>query len=260
MNIELIHKDLVHKLKNFFADSACGKAIVSLSGGLDSAVVTALAAQAIGAKNVRAIMLPSRFSSAGSVDHSIELCKRIGVNYDVVDIEPVFEAAIATLNPMFNPFEMGNTAENMQSRIRCMLTMAAANANGALMLNTSNRSEILVGYGTLYGDMGGAVGVIASLYKSEVYNLARAINAGAEQELIPNEIIDKIPSAELRDNQKDSDTLPDYPVLDDILHRMVDLGQSVVKLSKDYPEHIVRHVEALHRNSAFKRMQLPPAL
>lgn len=259
MNIQLTHKELIHKLRNFFSDCSLERSVVALSGGIDSAVVTALAAEALGADRVHAMLLPSRFSSAGSVDDSIDMAHRLGVKYDMINIEPVFEKALEVLSPLFDPFATGTTAENIQSRIRCMLTMAMANASSSLMLNTTNRSEILVGYGTLYGDTGGAVGVIASLYKGEVYELANYINE-IRGEVIPRSIIDKVPSAELRHGQKDSDTLPDYPVLDDILHRMVDLGQSVVKLSKDYPEAVVLRIEQLHRDSAFKRLQLPPAL
>lgn len=259
MSIEHVYTKLTEKLKQFFVDARAEKAIVALSGGIDSAVVVALAVGALGAKNVRVVLLPSPFSSDHSIDDSIEMAIRCGVQHDTIHIGGMYELGLGKIREILPEADLGLTSENMQSRLRCVLTMALSNATGALMLNTSNRSEILVGYGTLYGDTSGAVGVIASLYKGEVYDLARYINSVCG-DIIPQNIIDKAPSAELRDGQLDSHSLPDYPVLDSILHRLVDLGESPERISRDYSLEIVSRIVSLYEGSAFKRKQLPPML
>lgn len=255
-----IYKEKIERLREFFAASGSLRAVVALSGGIDSAVVVALAVEALGSSNVRVVMLPSRYSSLHSVEDSIDMAERCSVKSDTVSIEGIFGEALRAVEPMFDLANCGVTTENIQSRIRCMITMALCNATGALMLNTSNRTEILVGYGTLYGDTGGAVGVIADLYKDEVYALARYINE-VQGDVIPLNIIDKEPSAELRDNQKDSDSLPDYGVLDPILRLYVDDQQSVDQIvGAGFDRTTVERVVRLNRSSAFKRLQLPPAL
>lgn len=255
-----IYQTKITRLREFFDASGTQRAVVALSGGIDSAVVVALAVEALGAQNVRVVMLPSRYSSVHSVSDSVDMVERCGIKSDIVSIEGVFDEALRAVEPLFDLSNCGVTTENMQSRIRCMITMALSNATGALMLNTSNRSEILVGYGTLYGDTGGAVGVIADLYKDEVYALARYINK-VQSDVIPLNIIEKAPSAELRDNQKDSDSLPEYDVLDAVLRLMVDQGQSVEQITAlGFDRSTIERIERLHRSSAFKRKQLPPAL
>lgn len=255
-----IYQSKVTRLREFFDASGTPRAVIALSGGIDSAVVVALAVKALGAQNVRVVMLPSRYSSVHSVSDSVEMVERCGISGEIVSIEGIFGEALRAVEPLFDLSNCGVTTENMQSRIRCMITMALSNATGALMLNTSNRSEILVGYGTLYGDTGGAVGVIADLYKDEVYALARYINE-VQGDVIPINIIEKAPSAELRDNQKDSDSLPEYDVLDEVLRLLVDHRQSVEQIiSSGFDRATVERIERLHRLSEFKRKQLPPVL
>lgn len=258
--MKLVYENLRDGLKNYFVKHGFKEAVIALSGGIDSAVVVAVAVAALGKENVRVLLLPSRFSSLGSVDHSVEMAKRVGVRCDLISIEPIFEAALDSLKGVFEGTQSGLAEENMQSRIRMLLTMSVANKFDSLMLNTSNRTESLVGYGTLYGDTCGAVSVIGSLYKDEVYALARHINE-EHGEIIPVEIIDKVPSAELREDQKDSDSLPDYSVLDDILRMMVDCGETAETIiERGFDRDDVERVERLWRGSAFKRAQFPPIL
>lgn len=258
--MENTYNNLKNGLKKYFADNGFSQSVIALSGGIDSAVVVAIAAAALGKENVRVLLLPSRFSSTGSVDDSVEMAKRLGLRYDIISIEPAFESALGSLEGVFKGTESGLAEENMQSRLRMMFTMAVANKFGALMLNTSNRTEIMVGYGTLYGDTCGAISVIGSLYKDEVYALARYINE-TEGDVIPNEIIEKVPSAELREGQKDSDSLPEYDVLDAVLRLMVDNNMSVDEIvDKGYDRGDVERIERLNSASAFKRSQFPPVL
>lgn len=255
-----IYETKVAKLKEFFAKSGAKKAVIALSGGIDSAVVTPLAVAALGAENVRVVLLPTRYSSAHSVADSLKMVENLGIKGDTVSIDDIFGAALTAIEPLEGLENRGLAAENMQARIRCMVTMAISNATGALMLNTSNRSEILVGYGTLYGDTSGAVSVIGDLYKEEVYSLARYINE-VQGDVIPENILTKAPSAELRDGQKDSDSLPEYPILDPILRAMADdklTTDEIVALGYDRPT--VERVFALSKASAFKLLQLPPLL
>lgn len=259
MNAEQVFKDLTGKLRQFFVEAHATRAIIALSGGIDSALVVALAVEALGADNVRVVMLPSPFSSDHSVADSVDMAQRLTLKYDIIKIDELYDTALAKIAHILPDQDLALTSENVQSRLRCVLTMAISNATGALMLNTSNRSEIMVGYGTLYGDTSGAVGVIASLYKTEVYQLARYINT-IRGEVIPVNIIEKAPSAELRADQLDSHSLPEYDVLDPILIRLVDERQSVEQIAEHYPRQIVERVASLYRGSSFKRLQLPPVL
>lgn len=254
-----LFEDLTTRLRRFFDGAGATDAVVALSGGIDSALVVALAVEALGADHVRVVLLPSPFSSDHSVDDSVAMAQKLGVRYDILHIGALYEQAMEQLKGVLEGEDLTLTSQNIQSRLRCALTMGLSNATGALMLNTSNRSEILVGYGTLYGDTSGAVGVIASLYKEEVYALSRYINT-VRAGWIPQSIIDKEPSAELAPGQRDSDSLPPYEVLDPVLRRLVDGGETVEAVAVDFGLQTVQRIEQLYRRSAFKRLQLPPAL
>ena len=259
-NIESVYTEKVEKLKDFFANCGCSKAVIALSGGIDSAVVTPLAVAALGADNVRVVMLPTRYSSTHSVEDSRAMCSKLGIRGDIVSIDGIFQSSLDAVSPIFDINDCGVATENMQARIRCMVTMALANATGALMLNTSNRSEILVGYGTLYGDTSGAVSVIGDLYKDEVYALARYINK-VQGDVIPQNIITKAPSAELHHGQKDSDSLPEYSELDPILRLLYDDKCSVEDIvNKGFERSVVERVVQLGKANSFKLLQLPPLL
>ena len=215
-----IHALLVGKIRNYFETAGKKRAVLGLSGGIDSTIVAALAVDALGADNVHGILMPSQFSSLSSVTDSIELANNLGMSYDIVPIEKIYKRAMIE---MFRFFELGKWSvaqENMQARIRGMILMTWSNRFDALLLNTSNKSELFTGYGTLYGDLCGAIMVIADLYKVQVYELSRYENTLHEREVIPEAILTKAPSAELRPNQKDSDSLPEYDLLDPVLHAL----------------------------------------
>lgn len=259
-DIAEIYDQKVERLRVFFGSCRCVRAVIALSGGIDSAVVVPLAVAALGRDNVRVVMLPSRYSSVHSVDDSLAMCERLAIKGDVISIDDIFSSALQSVEPLFDVDNCGVATENMQSRIRCMLTMALANATGSMMLNTSNRAEILVGYGTLYGDTSGAVAVIGDLYKDEVYALAHHINR-VQGDVIPINIIDKAPSAELRPDQKDSDSLPDYLILDPVLRLLADEKLSVEQvIERGYDSEVVQRIDHLCRSNAFKAKQLPPLL
>ncbi|HFX17732.1 MAG TPA: NAD+ synthase, partial [Flavobacteriales bacterium] len=211
----LIHDALVLGIKDYFGKIGFKNAVIGLSGGLDSAVTTVLATEALGKENVRVLLMPSQFSSEHSVQDAKDLAENLGIRYDIVPIKSIFDSYLQQLDPLFEgrPFDV--TEENIQARIRGNLLMAISNKFGNILLNTSNKSEMSVGYGTLYGDLAGGLSVIADVYKTEVYDLAHYINRN--KEIIPVNTIQKPPSAELRPNQKDSDSLPDYDILDPIL-------------------------------------------
>ncbi|MEG2479345.1 MAG: NAD(+) synthase [Mucinivorans sp.] len=260
IDIEQTYNNAITNLHDFFVKNGFSKAIVALSGGLDSAVVVALAIKALGRENVRVLLLPSKFSSDHSVSDSMEMVHLSGIKSNTLPIEPIVAQSLEVLSPIFDGTTSGLAEENLQSRIRMLLTMAVSNKTGALMLNTSNKSEIMVGYGTLYGDTCGAIGVIANLYKTDVYRLANHINK-VQNKIIPQNIIDKAPSAELRENQKDSDSLPPYNILDKILLELIDNQHSAPEIvALGFKEEVVERVVKLVRGSAFKRSQLPPAL
>jgi len=218
-----------------------------------------LAAEALGRENVRAVLLPSRYSSQHSVDDAVALSENLGVAYDIISIEDAFQAFEHTLQPIFNHLLPDLTEENLQARIRAVILMAMSNKFGYILLNTSNKSEAAVGYGTLYGDMCGGLSVLGDVYKTDVYALARYINA--EKEIIPENILVKAPSAELRPGQKDSDSLPEYHLLDPVLYEYIEnrLGPAEI-IAKGYDPELVKRVLRLVNLNEYKRHQTPPIL
>ncbi len=258
-NTDKIYKALLLGISDYFAKMGFRKAIVASSGGIDSAVVLALACEALGAENVQALLLPSQFSSGHSVDDAVQLSKNLGNHYDIIPIKGVFEEFEKALNPVFNGLPFNVAEENLQSRIRGAMVMALSNKFGSILLNTSNKSELATGYGTLYGDMAGGLGVIGDLYKQQVYALARYINRS--KEIIPQNIIDKAPSAELRPGQKDSDSLPEYDILDPILYQYIERRQGPKEIISfgNAPALVTRILKLVNTNE-YKRNQFCPII
>jgi NAD+ synthase (glutamine-hydrolysing) len=257
--IQLIHDALLVGIRDYFGKLGFKKTILGLSGGSDSAVVAVLAQRALGQENVRVILMPSQFSSDHSVNDARELAQNLGIQYDIIPIEEIYKSYEEALKPHFWAYPFNIAEENIQARIRGMLLMAFSNKFGNILLNTSNKSEMAVGYGTLYGDMCGGLSVIGDLYKTEVFELARYINK--DEEVIPENIIIKPPSAELRPDQKDTDSLPDYVVLDEILYQYIEKRQSPADLiEKGFDEKLVRRVLRLVNINEFKRYQTAPVL
>lgn len=257
---DIAYASLVKGLAGYFRDFGKEKAVVGLSGGIDSAVVLSIAAEALGNQNVHAILMPSPFSTLHSVTDAVELAGNLNIKHSIVPIEGIYHRFEKELEDLLNGNIKGITLENLQARIRANILMAYSNNSGALLLNTSNKSELAMGYGTLYGDLAGALMVIADLYKLQVYDIARYINS-VTGNVIPESILTKEPSAELRDNQKDSDSFPEYAILDPILHALREEGKSPEELIAEGAERIViDRITRLIENSAFKAHQLPPAL
>jgi len=257
--VELIHKALVTGIRDYFRKTGLIRSIVGLSGGIDSAVVLCLAAEAIGNENVRALLMPSRYSSDHSVTDAVALSQRLNIQYDIINIEKPFTAFESLLTPLFAGRENDVTEENIQARVRAVLLMAVSNKFGNILLNTSNKSEAAVGYGTLYGDMAGGLSVIGDVYKTDVYRLAQYINR--KSEVIPLNIITKLPSAELRPDQLDSDSLPDYNTLDAILYQYIELQKPSERIiSEGFDRDTVKKVIRLINFNEYKRYQAPPVL
>jgi NAD+ synthase (glutamine-hydrolysing) len=258
--VESLESALVLGLSDYFRKQNFTKACLGLSGGIDSAVVACIAQKALGKDNVLALLMPSRYSSEGSIKDSLKLAENLGIEHREISIEQPFQSFLDVLKPHFKGMAPDSTEENLQARIRSMLLMAFSNKFGYIVLSTGNKSELAMGYSTLYGDMSGGLGVINDVTKRKVYALARHINK--EKEVIPQEIIDKAPSAELRPNQKDSDALPPYDVIDNVLEAYVEEHKSPQEIidrfgyDKSVVEEIVR---AVHRNE-YKRYQSPPGL
>ena len=240
------------------------EALVSLSGGIDSALTAVIAADALGAERITGVSLPSRYSSAGSRDDARELAANLGLRFLTIPIEGMFAAGLEALRePLttFPPATSTVTEENLQARLRGMLMMALSNRSGAILLTTGNKSEMAVGYATLYGDMAGGFAVLKDVFKTLVYDLSRWRNAQAGRELIPWSTIEKAPSAELRPDQKDSDSLPPYDTLDPILRAYVEEDRSldgIVRLGFD--EATVRRVMGMVDRSEYKRRQAAPGV
>lgn len=257
--VELVYKGLVMALREYFAKNGLKRCVLGLSGGMDSAMVCTLAAHALGPENVHGILMPSQFSTDHSVKDAEDLAHNLGIEYDIVPIKPMFDLLRETMKPVFGDRAEDVTEENMQARIRGLIVMSYANKFGALALNTTNKSEAAMGYGTLYGDSCGSLSVIGDLYKTEVYQLAEYINR--EQEIIPVHTIEKAPSAELRPGQKDTDSLPDYAVLDAILNLHLEeqcCQEEIVE--EGYDPELVASVLRKVRINEWKRLQFPPVL
>lgn len=257
--MQLIHDALVIGIRDYFQKLGLKKVILGLSGGIDSAVVAVLAARALGPENVRVLLMPSQFSSDHSVNDAKELAQNLNIQYDIIPIQGIYESYESTLKQHFWATKFGIAEENLQARSRGMLLMAFSNKFGNILLNTSNKSEMAVGYGTLYGDMCGGLSVIGDVYKTEVFELARYMNKDGE--VIPENIITKPPSAELRPDQKDTDSLPEYDELDKILFEYIEnrkSPQDIIEMGAD--EKLVRRVLRLVNINEFKRYQTAPVL
>ena len=258
-NIREIHDALLLGIRDYFGKMGFQKAILGSSGGIDSAVTLALACRALGSDNVRAVAMPSGFSSGHSLEDAQALSQKLNNPFDIIPIQPVYESFLSTLKPIFKELPFSVAEENIQSRSRGNLLMAIANKFGYILLNTSNKSELSTGYGTLYGDMAGGLSVIGDLYKMQVYALARYINQ--DEEIIPLSILNKAPSAELRPDQKDSDSLPEYDLLDKILYMYIERREGpreIIAMGVD--EALVERVLKLVNTSEYKRNQFCPII
>jgi len=256
---EEVLSSLIYGVKEYFEKMNFKKAVVGLSGGLDSAMVTYIAVKALGKENVHVVLMPSKYSSKGSINDSEKLIKNLGLSSDNISIQPVVDETLGQLLSNFkNPLQK-ITGENIQARIRGVYLMAFSNNENRLVLTTGNKSELAVGYCTLYGDMSGSIAVIADVYKSDLYKIAKFINTN--ENIIPDEIITKPPSAELSSNQKDQDDLPPYELLDRILKMYLEENKEYDEINSIIKnEEVVKKVLRLVDMNEFKRRQAAPAL
>ncbi len=257
--LELIHDGLVLGVKDYFKKMGFTKATLGLSGGIDSAVTVVIAARALGPENVRVLLLPSKYSSDHSIKDAEDLANNLGIVYDIVPIKNIVSSYDETLEPLFKGLKPDVAEENIQARIRGTLLMALSNKFGHILLNTSNKSEAAVGYGTLYGDMNGGLSVLGDVYKTDVFDLAKYINR--DEEIIPVNTIVKPPSAELRPDQKDSDSLPDYDILDKILFNYIEKNESPQKIiAAGFNKETVYKAVRLVNINEYKRFQTAPII
>jgi NAD+ synthase (glutamine-hydrolysing) len=253
-----LYAALVRGIRDYIDKNGFPGVLLGLSGGIDSALTLALAVDALGAGRVTAVMMPTRYTSQLSLDGARAQAQRLGVDYHVIDIEPTCASFLSALAPAFAGKAADTTEENLQSRTRGVMLMALSNKHGRLLLSTGNKSEMAVGYATLYGDMCGAYAPLKDVYKTVVYQLARWRN-GAGNGVIPPEVIERAPSAELRDNQTDQDSLPAYDELDAILARFIEAEQSQAEIAaQGFPADTVRRVVRLVLHNEFKRRQSAP--
>lgn len=254
-----IHDAIVMGIRDYFSKMGFRQAIIGSSGGIDSALTIALACEALGAGNVRAVLMPSQFSTGHSVSDAEQLSRNLGNPYDIIPIKSVFDSFLEELKPAFGDLPFNIAEENIQARARGVLLMALANKFGYILLNTSNKSELATGYGTLYGDMAGGLSVLGDCYKTQVYALAKHINR--KKEIIPGNIIKKAPSAELRPGQKDTDSLPDYDILDKLLYQYIERHQGPAEIkAQGFDDHLVDRVLRLVNMNEYKRNQFCPII
>ncbi len=254
-----VYNSLVFGLKEYCSKQNFQKALIGLSGGMDSALVTCIAVAALGAENVHVVLMPSKYSSESSITDSEQLIKNLGINFSNVSIQPAVDKILEQLKPILNISIKSITEENLQARVRGIYLMAYSNDHGHLLLTTGNKSEMAVGYCTLYGDMCGGLAVIADVYKTDVYKIAEYINR--EKEIIPRNIFDKAPSAELKPNQTDQDTLPSYELLDKILRMYLEENKEYNEIKEIIKnEEVVKRVLKMVDINEFKRNQAAPAL
>jgi NAD+ synthase (glutamine-hydrolysing) len=257
--IEKIYRALILGIRDYFTKMGFSKATLGLSGGIDSALVLVLAVEALGKENVRVLLMPSRFSSDHSVNDAEQLARNLGIQFEIIPIQPMVDSFEQSLAGLFAQLPHDITEENIQARTRGVLLMALSNKFGHILLNTTNKSECAVGYGTLYGDMNGGLSVLGDVYKTDVFKMARWINR--DREIIPENTILKPPSAELRPDQKDSDSLPDYEVLDQILFQYIELNLSPDEIiGRGFDEATVLRTVRMVNNNEYKRFQAPPIL
>ncbi|HEY5465098.1 MAG TPA: NAD+ synthase [Hanamia sp.] len=259
LNISQVYEAIILGIKDYFSKMGFTKAIIGSSGGIDSAVTIALACEALGKENVRAILMPSEYSTSHSVSDAEKLSKNLGNPYNIIPIKNIYSKFLEELKPVFKDLPFSIAEENIQARTRGNLLMAIANKFGYILLNTSNKSELAVGYGTLYGDMAGGLSVLGDCYKLQVYELAKYINT--KKEIIPENIINKVPSAELRPDQKDSDSLPPYEILDKILYQYIERikGPAEIKALGFDSKLVDRILKMVNRNE-YKRNQFCPII
>ena len=259
LNIEMVYNAIVLGIKDYFTKMGFTKAILGSSGGIDSAVTLALACEALGKDNVRAVLMPSQYSTSHSVSDAEQLSKNLGNPYDIIPVENIYNSFLNELKPIFKDLPFSIAEENIQSRTRGNLLMAIANKFGYILLNTSNKSELATGYGTLYGDMAGGIGVLGDCYKLQIYALAKYINR--EKEIIPSNIITKPPSAELRPGQKDSDSLPEYEILDKILYQYIERRQGPKEIkAQGFDAALVDRILKMVNINEYKRNQFCPII
>jgi NAD+ synthase (glutamine-hydrolysing) len=258
-SIAEIHQALILGIRDYFIKMGFKKATLGASGGIDSAVVQALAVEALGKENVHVLLMPSEYSSGHSVSDAEKLSDNLGNPYDVVAIKEIYNSFLSTLKPLYKDLPFGLAEENIQSRTRGNLLMSVANKFGYILLNTSNKSELATGYGTLYGDMAGGLGVLGDVYKMQIYALAKHLNRN--KEIIPDNIIVKPPSAELRPNQKDTDSLPDYFILDRVLYQYIELRQGPKEIiAQGFDAAVVHRILKLVNTAEYKRAQFCPII
>jgi NAD+ synthase (glutamine-hydrolysing) len=259
LNISQVYEAIILGITDYFQKMGFARAIIGSSGGIDSAVTLALACQALGKENVRAILMPSEFSTSHSLNDAEKLSKNLGNPYDIIPIKNIYTQFIKELEPFFKNLPFNIAEENIQSRTRGNLLMALANKFGYILLNTSNKSELATGYGTLYGDMAGGLGVIGDCYKTQVYELAKFINS--EKKIIPANILAKAPSAELRPEQKDTDSLPEYGILDKILFQYIERVQGPAEIkSQGFDGALVDRILSMVNKNEYKRNQFCPII
>jgi len=257
--IEKIYRALVLGIRDYFQKMGFRKATLGLSGGIDSALVLVLAAEALGRENLRVLLMPSQYSSDHSINDALQLAKNLDIQYEIIPIQPMVDRFEESLSGVFTGLNNDITEENIQARTRGILLMAISNKFGNILLNTTNKSECAVGYGTLYGDMNGGLSVLGDVYKTDIFKMARWINR--DREIIPVNTILKPPSAELRPDQKDSDSLPDYDILDQILFDYIELNLSPDEIiAKGFDASTVLRTVKMVNTNEYKRFQAPPIL